>query len=526
MLSFDITDKNIRVVHGKHTNDKLKIIKAAEIELSDDLIENGLVLDIPRLASKINDVLVQNKMIDKEAVVTFASNLIMFKEMHVPKVKGSHLKTIVQSQLQQTLDVIDEQSIAFSVVDEGQDPNLRTSQGQDENQDENQMVKVLATTCPKPVIENFRKVFSMLGVVLKDVSVSCYSITKIVKQDRSLSYKMPLMLIEIDPTFININIYDNGELSFSRFASISPDNYDDREDYMFQAVNENIFRMMQFQKSRSSQPIKDIVFYGDTSLFIRLTTALEQSYVSTSLLKADSGIVGYENLEFSCFANAVGAMIKGDKENDFTNLLDTDSELVKQVDVPTNKIVMQIGTWFLVGAIVIGLAFGIITHFTNKNAREVKHIKATLSSPEAIDTVKRYNALQEEINKLKSQQENIANVTQKFNTLPVMRQKVINDLVTILDDETGEKFDLRGFDFNNGLLSVSLLTKSNDVPARTIKSILSKSTSFANVLYTGYEYEQSKKSWKADIVLEIKGENVLGGNMVAQDRTFKDQGGN
>ena len=145
-------------------------------------------------------------------------------------------------------------------------------------------MKVLATACPFEVVDCFRKVFSMLGISLRSVVVACNSISRIILGDPKAKAKMPLLLVQIDPNFVSLNLYENNQLTFSRFASIDPEDYDNSEDYIYEAVNENIFRMFQFQKSRSGDnQIQNVVFYGDTSEYIRLTNALEQMDISTSL---------------------------------------------------------------------------------------------------------------------------------------------------------------------------------------------------------------------------------------------------
>ena len=65
MLSFDITDRNIRIIKGTESNGKIKISAAATLSLEEAVIVNGHVNDINRVAMMINQVLKQNNMPDK-----------------------------------------------------------------------------------------------------------------------------------------------------------------------------------------------------------------------------------------------------------------------------------------------------------------------------------------------------------------------------------------------------------------------------------------------------------------------------
>ena len=298
MLSFDITDRHIRIVRGTESRGKIRLSAASTIDLQEGLIVNGHIKDIPKLANIINDELKAHNMEDKEAVVTLSSNLVIFKELHIPKAKtSSQMLTMVTNQMQHTMGIAEEYSISYSIAGEVEEEGVQAQ-------------KILATACPFEVVDCFRKVFSMLNISLKSVCVSCNAISRLILSDKKVSSKMPMLVVQVDPTFVSINLYENNQLSFARFASIDPLDYDNSDDYVYEAVNENIYRMVQFHKSRNPQnPIQNVVFYGDTSEYIRLTNALEGMEIATSQLSVNtSSISGYENIEALTYANAIGAM--------------------------------------------------------------------------------------------------------------------------------------------------------------------------------------------------------------------------
>lgn len=313
MLSFDVTDRNIRIIKGQENNGKVRIQSAATLELEEDTIVNGHCKDIPRLATLINQTLRTNKMGDKEAIVSISSNLTIFKEITVPKAKEPEFSKLVKNKMQSTMGIDDSYGVSYIIVGDVED-------------EENGAVvtKVLATACPFDVVDCYRKVFTMLGIALKSVIVGCNCITRVLLSDEKNKSRMPLLAVQIDNNFINLNLYEEGQLTFSRFASIDPADYDDSEDYVFEAVNENIYRMLQFQRNRNrSNPIENVVFYGDTKEYVRLTNALDQMEISGSVIGVPRQVSGYENIEFAVYANAVGAMFRRNKETEHINLLET-----------------------------------------------------------------------------------------------------------------------------------------------------------------------------------------------------------
>ena len=89
MLSFDITDRNIKIIKGTENNGRIRISSAATLNLEEEVIVNGHVRDVPRLATLINQVLRTNKMPDKEAIVSISSNMTIFKELHIQKAENA-----------------------------------------------------------------------------------------------------------------------------------------------------------------------------------------------------------------------------------------------------------------------------------------------------------------------------------------------------------------------------------------------------------------------------------------------------
>ena len=196
MLSFDITDRNIRVVKGVESNGKIKISSAATLNIEEGLIVNGHVKDVPNVATLINGILKKNKMPDKEAIISISSNLTIFKEMTVAKAKGQDLQKTVKLQMQAELNLDDTYSVSYIVVGDVAAP----AEGGEP------AYKILATACPYEIVNSYREVFKLLGISLKSVMVGCNCITKVLLADTKIKSKMPLLAVQIDNNFISLNL--------------------------------------------------------------------------------------------------------------------------------------------------------------------------------------------------------------------------------------------------------------------------------------------------------------------------------
>lgn len=476
MLSFDITDRHIRIIRGTEARGRIRVSSASTIDLQEGLIVNGHIKDIPRMATIINDELKARRMDDKEAVVTISSNLVIFKELHIPKAKTSaQLLTMVTNQMQHTMGIAEEYSISYSIAGEVQEEGA-------------QALKILATACPFEVVDCFRKVFSMLSIALKSVSVSCNAISRIVLGDKRVAGKMPMLVVQVDPNFVSLNLYENNQLSFARFASIDPVDYDNSEDYVYEAVNENIYRMIQFHKSRNPEnPIQNVVFYGDTAEYIRLTNALEGMDISTSLLGVPNNISGYENIEFQAYANAIGAMFRGDKNIDRINLLETDSSAGK-TDAGSSFFIQLGGAVVLSAAVVAAVYLG-FSNTINNNDKKTAEIDAWMNAEEQVQKSIEVDQTQDKINKVDAFKIELDNAAHNYATMPHLTVELIETIGKTLEDNNCSWENLR---FGSGHVEIECKTDDNLNPDLAVQAFYDLDM-FDNIIYEGFRLNEGQE---------------------------------
>lgn len=474
MLSFDITDRHVRIIRGTENHGKIKVADATTIDVEEGLIVNGHIKDIPKMATIINDELKAKRMADKEAVISISSNLIIFKELHIPKAKGTQLLTIVQNQMQTTMGIADDYSISYTIAGEIEEDGV-------------QAMKVLATACPFEVVDCFRKVFSMLGIALRSVAVSCNTISRIILSNPKNKAKMPMLLVQIDPTFVSLNLYENNQLTFSRFASIDPEDYDNSEDYIYEAVNENVFRMFQFQRSRNGDnPIQNVVFYGETTEYIRLTNALEQMDITTSILGTPNNIGGYENFEFQEYANAIGAMFRTNKDTERINLIEVDAAVGRSS--AGASFFLSVAGAAVVSAAVVGAVWIFGNIQVNQYNSERVEIEEWMNSPEVAAQIAAVDAAQTKLDKVNVVKEVVNTAATNYESLPVLTTQVIDDIEA---NFAGTSVIWNTLSYGNGALSIECTARDNDEPAEVVGNFFEQDI-FDNITYNGFALEEKE----------------------------------
>ena len=500
MLSLDVTDRNIRIIKGVENNGKIRISAAATLLLEEAVIINGHCKDVPRLATLINQTLKSNRMSDKEAIISISSNLTIFKELHIPKAKDAEFLRMVRGEMQQSMGIDNQYGISYIVVGEVEEEG-RTVQ------------KVLATACPYEVVDSYRKVFAMLGIALKSVIVGCNCITKVLLADNKVKAKMPLLAVQIDNNFISLNLYEDSQLTFSRFASIDPSDYDNSEDYVFEAVNENIFRMLQFQRNRNPQsPIENVIFYGDTHEYVRLTNALEQMEIKTGLINVPPQVHGYENLEFAVYANAIGAMFKRNKETEHINLLETmefGSVVVEKIKSDKSFPIVAVTAVAVTVVILGGIYFALFLRnqgIIDETTEYKNHVESVEVKEKILEFDRRTAMKTQVLQYLQS----VENANDAFISKPILTSecyKKLDEAITKVNTDLGYPNILtksKGFVFESsyadgvltatirfpGMLGVPtqpLVNVSNEKCAHMLVEELNKLNYFENVSYTGFK---------------------------------------
>lgn len=502
MLSFDITDRKIRIIKGTESGGKIKISSAAEISLDEAVIVNGHVNDINRVAVMINQVLKAQNMPDKEAIVAISSNQTVFKELLVtPNPKESEFMKEIRMQLQVQINVDDSYSVAYVIVG---DPE------EDESGERKQ--RVLVTACPYDVVDCYKRVFHMLGITLKTVMIGCNAITKVLLADSKVKAKMPLLAVQVDTDFISLNIYENNQLSFSRFASIDPEDYENPDDYVFEAVLENIERMLQFSRSRSSEEIENVVLYGDLNcsngLYDRLVEELsgssgDEDGLTVTQLNVPPQIHGYQSLEFALYANAVGAMFKRDKATERIDLLETETSQQARsgAKVDDSSLIYGIIGLGVSLVCVIGV-FAALSVMDKNTKRDTQKLRDFLDSPDTAAQLTLYEDLQERKAKVNAYADAIDVASEAYKTRPILSHEVyeaiedaLKSTATAENAGKAEEGIATSIEYADGVFSVPIeVTTSEEFspkyPSAMVQYLYDNyGDMFEYVKYNGYDSE-------------------------------------
>ncbi len=414
MLSIDITDRQIKLVRGVHSGNKIRIQDADMRELSMGMVSNGYVTDVPMVAAELNDIIKSRDIKEKEAIVSITSSSIVYKEMTVAKPKNMKNPAIIEAMIQSEMNVSNDYNISFTIA------------GETEDAEKNKMLKVIAAACPQRLVDGYTRLFSHIGLQLKSVSIANNSVTRLIVNTPKMSERMPLLLIQIDKNFLNMNLYEDNQLAFSRFSNIDPNDYENAPDYVTRAVYDNLFRMIQFTKQRkNARPLQEILFYGEIDSFIEISNAISSFNVPSNMLSMPASINSTVQFDFTKYANAIGALYHRNKELEHINLLEATS--AKESKGSSGFMFALLGVMAASALVVGGVWFGVNTYNSSLQS-QINKLQAEIDDPKLKADCAVVDARTTMLSGFQSYNNTVSSAKDLFNYQPKVQSLVINKI--------------------------------------------------------------------------------------------------
>lgn len=516
MLSIDITDRQIKLVRGSAQGNKIKIDEVDFREIEKGLVSNGYIEDVPLVAAEIIDMINTRAIKEKDTIVSISSSSILYKELMLPKPRKLSNTAAIEAMIGSNMGISGDYNISYTIVGETVDEN------------KNPLIKVLATACPQRLVGGYVKLFTHMGLALKAVNISNNAISRLIQNTPKMSGYMPLLLVQIDKEFLNINLYEDNVLSFSRYFKIDPADYNNAEDYVNQAIYDNLFRMFQFFQSRKDmKPIKEMMFYGEVGDFIALTNTVSGFSVPCHILSAPTTIASRADFEFTVYANAIGALYKVNKELEHINLLDTTAAKESK---GLNTFFIGLGAAALISVLAVVGANVVVDVINNSIKSEITKVQAQINDT-ALQA--RLTTLQQKegvLANFQSYKDSIANAELMYNYMPkgtTAVYKMLREPFTEKQDgiESVTKEDIRknlsgmklidSVDISGYSVTATYSCKNQAQPSQYVRALIDQGY-FENITYTGYTVEKgedNKETVEFSLTMLLKA-----GNGVAVDK--------
>jgi len=339
VVAFDMGSSMIKIVVGMYYKNDLTIDKYITMATPKDAIIDGEIKKIDELALRLGKVLKENGIKVKDATCTNNSTLIINREILIPKVEEDEMDTVVRYEIQQYLPInLDDYILQTTVLNE-------------EEINETSKLNIRVIAYPEKIAKGYYNLLLKLDLNPYSLDVNYNAINKFINFtgiNSEFEYKSneSIALIDMGASCIDVNIYKDGQLDFTRIIKDCGNDIDEMliqrngiqvnqvEKFKINNINlneeldpvnillrdivdawiEKIEKIIQFYKNRNTgDEINKIIIFGGSSKINGM-----EEYM-TEKLGIKTKISGISKIAFKSkddgkpideFINAIGSVIR------------------------------------------------------------------------------------------------------------------------------------------------------------------------------------------------------------------------
>ncbi|NFS28627.1 pilus assembly protein PilM [Clostridium botulinum] len=342
VVAFDIGSTNIKIAEGTYYKGILSIENLIDIPTPTEAIIDGNIEKKELLVSILQKALNENGINAKEGICTNNSSLIINREILIPDVKEEELDTVVRYEIQQYLPInLDDYVLQMTKIGE-------------EFSDEGKKLEIRAIAYPEKMAKGYYDLLMALNLKPFALDVNYNALNKLLNHievinNHKLNIEESLVFIDMGATSLDVNIYNNGVLKFTRiikaggkyldeilyenmnipieetekFKSQDIDLKEEELEFQNQIIIDTldewvdkIEKIIQFYKSKNfDDDINKIFIYGRTSRIKNLEQYITSKIgIETIKIRNIPEIINDSNIEvdenIDNFINAVGSLIR------------------------------------------------------------------------------------------------------------------------------------------------------------------------------------------------------------------------
>lgn len=323
VVAFDIGTNTIKVVEGRYTKNRLQVYKMFEFDTPEGTMEDGRIVNEKDLAHTIKGQLKKNSVKAKEATVTTSSSTIISRDVTIPVVAEDEMETVIRYEIEQYLPIkLDDYIIQFVVLD-----RITESDGP--------KFKVNVVAYPKVTARSYYDLIGALDLTPFVLDVNYNSLKKVSDLAGLNNSGSTLAFIDMGATSINVTIFKQGKLDFTRIIKYGGDSidyavssklniqtkaaeaekiskgslvnigeYDELNSTLKETIDEilgELERILQFYNNQAvGNRIQKVIIYGGTSNIKGL-----QEYMEERIGVKTEKINRLNNIEFATGKNSV-----------------------------------------------------------------------------------------------------------------------------------------------------------------------------------------------------------------------------
>jgi len=338
VIAFDMGSATIKIVDAMYYKNELTIYKYIKVPTPKDAIIDGEIKNEEELYSKLKRILKKNDFNGKYGVCTTNSTLIINREIQIPKVEEEEMETVIRYEIQQYLPInLDDYILQATFLGE-------------EEVDGAQKLNIRVIAYPEKIAQGYYNFLMKLELKPYALDVNYNAINKFINvtaRNNKIGNetKDTVAFIDFGASFIDVNIYKDGHIHFTRIIKAGGNDIDetliqsnglnneeleevknkniDLSDDL-EAINiqireiidewmEKIEKIIQFYKNKNpGNDVNNIIIYGGSSKLKGMEEYMTEKLGIRTQIKGISNSVLNLNDKNECdeYINALGSVIR------------------------------------------------------------------------------------------------------------------------------------------------------------------------------------------------------------------------
>lgn len=220
VVAFDMGSSMIKIVEGMYYKENLTIDKYITMKTPKDAIVDGEIKKSQELFDKLHEVIKSNGIKAKYATCTNNSTLIINREISIPKVDEDEMDTVVRYEIQQYLPInLEDYILQVMILSE-------------EEINESKKLNIRVIAYPEKIARGYYDLLIKLNLKPYALDVNYNAINKFINCiDKNNEYEYnsedSVAFIDMGASFIDVNIYKNGNLDFTRMIKAGGNDIDE-----------------------------------------------------------------------------------------------------------------------------------------------------------------------------------------------------------------------------------------------------------------------------------------------------------
>nr|WP_173714656.1 pilus assembly protein PilM [Clostridium beijerinckii] len=220
VVAFDIGSSMIKIVEGMYYKEELTIDKYITMKTPKGAVVDGEIKRSEELFNKLGQVLKENGIKAKYGICTTNSTLIINREILIPRVEDEEMDTVVRYEIQQYLPInLEDYILQVQVLSE-------------EEINESKKLNVRVIAYPDKIARGYYDLLIKLDLKPYALDVNYNAINKFINcVDKNNEYEYntedSVAFIDMGASFIDVNIYKNGNLDFTRMIKAGGNDIDE-----------------------------------------------------------------------------------------------------------------------------------------------------------------------------------------------------------------------------------------------------------------------------------------------------------